>query len=97
MSEEQVFADKRFRKKKKNGTYVEVPAPYMEALVADSHAHIHMLADPPLAIGRAGILGVQFICAMTDPVEDGTVLFDNYKQWIRKSMVHAHMLIGGRC
>lgn len=96
MSEE-IFEDRRFRKKKKNGTYVEVPAPKMEALVADSHAHIHMLADPALALARAGMLGVQFICAITDPVEDGTVLFDNYKQWIRQSMIKAHMLIGGRC
>lgn len=88
--------DEHFRKYRKNGTAEIVNAPYMPECIADSHAHIHMLADVPLALARAGVHGVKFIEAITDPAEDGTVLFDSLDGWLRSAQLDVRRM-GSLC
>lgn len=84
---EPVFYDTLFRQKRKKGKYRIVNAPRLGASVADTHAHLHMLPDPALALARCAVHGVDFICAITDVMEDGTQLFDNLKQWQFKGAI----------
>ena len=60
---------------------VAAPEPPLEAAVADSHAHIHMLPDPAWELARCAANNVSFVCAITDPSEDGAQLFDGLDQW----------------
>lgn len=60
---------------------VAAPEPPLEAAVADSHAHIHMLPDPAWELARCAANNVGFVCAITDPSEDGAQLFDGLDQW----------------
>ena len=60
---------------------VDPPAPALEAPVADSHAHIHMLPDPAWELARCAANGVDFICEICDPSEDGTRPFDELAAW----------------
>lgn len=69
------------RRKHDQWREVAVPTPPLEAPVADSHAHIHMLPDPAWELARAAANGVDFICAITDPSEDGAQLFDGLDNW----------------
>ena len=44
--DEPVFRDLLFHQKRKHGKWREVEAPQLEGLVADTHAHLQLLADP---------------------------------------------------
>ena len=57
------------------------PEPALEAPVADSHAHIHMLPDPAWELARCAANGVDFVCEICDPSEDGTRPFDEMAKW----------------
>lgn len=46
------------------------PAPQLEGLIADTHAHLSMLANPPLALAQCAWHGVGFVLCMVDPAED---------------------------
>lgn len=41
-----VFYDALFRQKRKGGKWRVMPSPVLEGPVADTHAHLQMLADP---------------------------------------------------
>ena len=61
---------------------VPVPSPALEAAVADSHAHIHSLPDPAWELVRCAANGVDFVCSIVDPSEDGSRPFDELDSWI---------------
>ncbi len=70
---EPVFGDGLFRQKRKKGKYrvVPPPIPALEAPVADTHAHVQMLADPAAELARCAVHGVGFVACVVDPSEDG--------------------------
>jgi len=49
--------------------------------VADTHAHLQLLASPPLALARAANLGVDFLCTIVDVWEDCDATFEHLEQW----------------
>lgn len=59
--------DAAFRNSK--GKQKAAPALPQGALVADTHCHLGMLPDVPLALARAAVHGVGFIECITDPSE----------------------------
>lgn len=63
--------DLGFWQPRKHGKWREVPAPEpaLEAPVADSHAHLHMLPDPAWELERCAANGVDFVCEVVDPSE----------------------------
>ncbi len=96
MKDEPVFRDEFFRKKRKNGEWEIVNSPKLFAPVADTHAHLQLLSDPPLSLARAGVHEVGFVEAIVDPVEDGTTTFDEMKDWVRHAGVNMHHM-SARC
>ena len=58
------------RRKHDKWREVPVPEPALEAPVADSHAHVHMLPDPAWELARCAANGIDFICEICDPRED---------------------------
>ncbi|MBQ9003542.1 MAG: TatD family hydrolase [Eggerthellaceae bacterium] len=87
--------DTRFYQRRKHDKWREVPSPdpALEAPVADSHAHIHMLPDPAWELARAAANGVDFVCMITDPSEDGPRPFDELADWQRESGVQVEVPI----
>ena len=81
----EAFRDIKFRQKRKHGAWREVAAPELEGVVADTHAHLHLLADPALSLARAAVHGVRFVCAVVDPTEDGAAPFDDLESWRRRA------------
>ncbi|MEY8562838.1 TatD family hydrolase [Eggerthellaceae bacterium 3-80] len=77
-SGEPLFDDALFRQKRKKGKYrvVEPPNPALEGFVADTHAHVHLLASPAAALAKAAVYGVDFICDIVDVYEDEPDTFD---------------------
>ncbi len=97
-SQEAIFYDPYFHRKRKKGKWEVVDAPTMPNVpLADTHAHIHMLVDPSLALARAGMYCVGFIELMCDPSEDGTVAFDNLETWKREAGITMHHMFSRRC
>lgn len=81
----EVFRDAKFRQKRKHGAWREVPAPELGCVVADTHAHVHLLADPALALARSAVHGIGFVCAVVDLAEDDPATFDLLEQWRRRA------------
>lgn len=81
--EEPVFRDALFRQKRKHGAWREVEAPRLEGPVADTHAHMQMLADPALEFARCTLHGVRFVACVCDVCEgnDDALLFDGLDTW----------------
>lgn len=77
--------DFRFYQRRKHDKWREVapPAPALEAPVADSHAHVHMLPDPAWELARCAANGVDYLCMIVDPSEDGSRPFDECGAWMR--------------
>lgn len=76
------FRDAMFRKKKKSGWhYVEAPYPVLEAPVADTHAHLPLITDAPLALARCAVQGVNFVCTIVDAYEDGDATYRLVDEW----------------
>lgn len=73
---------------------VEPPSPALEALVADSHAHIHMLPDPAWELERCAANGIDFVCEIVDPSEDGSRPFDELDAWTAGVSVDVRMATG---
>ena len=71
-----VFYDALFRQKRKGGKWRVMPSPVLEGPVADTHAHLQMLADPACELARAGAHGVAFVETIVDPAEDGFATFE---------------------
>lgn len=84
MTEEQeqpVFLDALFRQKRKHGKFRLVEPPRLEDAVADTHAHVHLLADPALEFARCAVWGVDFVCDIIDVQEDAPEVFDRFDGW----------------
>ena len=71
-----------FYQRRKHDKWRAVEPPVLETVVADSHAHIHMLPDPAWELVRCAANGVDFICDICDPSEDGSRPFDEIDQWL---------------
>lgn len=69
------------RRKHDKWRAVAPPAPPLEAPVADSHAHVHMLPDPAWELARCAANGVDYVCVITDPSDDGPRTFDELDAW----------------
>lgn len=67
---EPVFADALFRQKRKHGKFRLVEAPVLERAAVDTHAHVHLLPDPALALAQCALRGVDFVCDIVDIHED---------------------------
>lgn len=70
-----------FYQRRKHDKWREVEAPVLEAPVADSHAHIHMLFDPAWELARCAANNVGFACMIVDPTEDGARPFEKLAEW----------------
>ena len=94
--EQPVFYDTFFHQKRKGGKWRTLTVPELGWPTVDTHAHLHMLPTPGLSLARAGIHGLVFVCAITDPTEDGTVVFDNLKRWEKQGTMFIPRLFS-RC
>ncbi|MEG0461694.1 nitrate ABC transporter substrate-binding protein [Gordonibacter sp.] len=90
---EPVFRDLLFRQKRKRGEYREVAAPRLESYVADTHAHLQLLADPALSLARCAKHKVSFICTICDVYEDGSTTFDELDRWKLDAALQVRHLI----
>lgn len=81
------FPDGLFRKRKKNGAWKTVDAPDLEAPAIDAHAHLQYQENPSLALARAGLNDVGFVCTVVDVFEDGATTFDELRTWERQAAV----------
>lgn len=79
--------DEHFRKVKKDGSAQIVNAPHLLTPIADSHAHLQLLADPALALARAGAHQIAFIETIVDVVEDGSATFDDLASWTKRAQL----------
>lgn len=91
---EPVFRDALFRQKRKHGKYRVVEPPALEALVADTHAHLQLLPDPALALARCAVHGVRFVCTIVDAFEDGATTFERLDAWREEAAALASTLEG---
>ncbi|MEG0147239.1 MAG: TatD family hydrolase [Raoultibacter sp.] len=82
-ADQPVFRDGCFRQKRKKGKWrlVVPPALPADARIADTHAHLDLLADAPLALAQCALWGVDFVVAMADAYENPGVTFDNLEAW----------------
>ena len=90
------FRDTLFRRKQRKGGYqiVEAPTPGLEALVADTHAHLELLEDVPLMLARAAAHGVGFICGITDVCEDDLATYSLLGQWRQEAQAALPGIMG---
>ncbi|WP_255467154.1 nitrate ABC transporter substrate-binding protein [Raoultibacter phocaeensis] len=95
--EEPVFFDTLFRQKRKHGEYRVIDPPALNAPVADTHAHLQLLADPALALARAGIRDVRFVCTIVDVHEDGLTTYDQLNDWRFQGALNIARLVTRRC
>ena len=84
---EPLFRDGLFRKKKRNGEWEVVASPIIYTPIADSHAHLQMLPDPPLSLARAALHKVRFIETIVDVWEDGDTTFEKLGEWKREGAI----------
>lgn len=75
--------DLKFRIKRKNGTYKEIPVPdpALEFPLADVHCHLSMLGARDFALARAAAYGIDFICCVTDVAEDAGSSYRSVDDW----------------
>ena len=97
LHDEPVFYDALFRSKRKKGAFriVEPPTPPLEGLVADTHAHLEMLADIPLALARCAFFGLDFVCCITDVSEDELAVFSQAALWREEAAAMLSQIAGG--
>jgi TatD DNase family protein len=53
--------------------------------VADTHAHLDMLADPAGALARAALAGVTFVATVADPSEDASRTYESLDVWLARA------------
>ncbi len=70
-----------FYQKRKKGKYRQVEPPHLAGVVADTHAHLDMLDNPAWNLARCAYYGVDFVCSMCDPVEDGSTTYNHLEAW----------------
>ena len=61
--------------------------------MADTHAHLQLLADPALSLARAAAHGVGFVCTITDVHEDGAVTFEQLGSWEHETALNIGRLV----
>ncbi|MBC2888392.1 nitrate ABC transporter substrate-binding protein [Gordonibacter massiliensis (ex Traore et al. 2017)] len=88
-----VFFDALFHRKRKHGKWDVVDAPQLEALVADTHAHLQLLDDPALALARCAANGVGFVCTISDVHEDGSTTYDKLDAWKHEGAVDTAKIV----
>lgn len=90
------FFDSLFRKRKKHGEWKIVEAPDLGVLAVDAHCHLQYQKNPGLALARAGLHGVGFMCTVVDVFEDGTTTYDNLSKWNHEAALSMQRLFS-RC
>lgn len=90
------FFDSLFRKRKKNGEWKIVETSDLGVLAVDAHCHLQYQKNPGLALARAGLHGVGFMCAVVDVYEDGTTTYDSLSKWNHKAALSMQRLFS-RC
>lgn len=86
-SQKATFCDALFRRQRKRGfEIVPSPDPALEAPIADSHAHLDLMADPALALARCAVVGMDFICTVAEPAEDGAAVYESLPGWKAAAM-----------
>ena len=94
--DEPIFRDQLFRKRRRNGAWEVVAAPTIFTPIADTHAHLQLLPDPPLSLARAALHHVEFVETIVDVWEDGSETFDQLSDWEFKAAVDIRSL-GRHC
>lgn len=90
------FFDSLFRKRKKNGEWKIVETPDLGVLTVDAHCHLQYQKNPGLALARAGLHGVGFMCTVVDVYEDGTTTYDSLSKWNHEAALSMQRLFS-RC
>ena len=90
------FFDSLFRKRKKNGEWKIVETPDLGVLAVDAHCHLQYQKNPGLALARAGLHGVGFMCTVGDVYEDGTTTYDSLSKWNHEAALSMQRLFS-RC
>ena len=70
-----------FYQRRKHDAWRPVEPPELEYPVADSHAHVHMLPDPGWELARCAANGVDYVCMIFDPSEDGMLPLYDLNAW----------------
>lgn len=90
------FFDSLFRKRKKNGEWKIVETPDLGVLAVDAHCHLQYQKNPGLALARAGLHGIGFMCTVVDVYEDGTTTYDSLSKWNHEAALSMQRLFS-RC
>lgn len=90
------FFDSLFRKRKKNGEWKIVETPDLGVLAVDAHCHLQYQKNPGLALARAGLHGVGFMCTVVNVYEDGTTTYDSLSKWNHEAALSMQRLFS-RC
>ncbi len=87
------FADALFRQKRKHGKFRFVEPPRLKGFVADTHAHVHLLDDPPLAFARAAAWGIDYVCNIVDIYGGEPATFDRIDGWLDEAPARLPQLL----
>lgn len=90
------FFDSLFRKRKKSGEWKIVETPDLGVLAVDAHCHLQYQKNPGLALARAGLHGVGFMCTVVDVYEDGSTTYDSLSKWNHEAALSMQRLFS-RC
>ena len=90
------FFDSLFRKRKKNGEWKIVETPDLGVLAVDAHCHLQYQKNPGLALARAGLHGVGFMCTVVDVYEDGSTTYESLSKWNHEAALSMQRLFS-RC
>lgn len=74
-----------FFQKRKKGKVRLVEAPVLPGPVADTHAHLDMISNAPLALARCAHYGVKFICTIMDVHENSHTTFEMLPTWMNQA------------
>ena len=90
------FFDSLFRKRKKSGEWKIMETPDLGVLAVDAHCHLQYQKNPGLALARAGLHGVGFMCTVVDVFEDGATTYDSLSRWNHEAALSMQRLFS-RC
>ena len=90
----EAFYDTKFRVKRTNGEYKEIPAPdpALEGPVADVHCHLSMLDNRDLTLARAAFYGVNLMCCVSDICEDAGTVYTGIGGWTMSASAWQHVI-----
>ena len=96
-----VFYDALIHQRRRHGHYrtIDGPLPPLEHPLADSHCHLASLSQRDLSLARAALWKVDFICDITDPIEDAGRTYTQLPAWElsarswMKLLYHASVLL----